>query len=53
MPNGLGLGITIDRENLGEYAELYKQLGGYMYDRDPGRPDWFSIVPERNWAKPK
>ena len=30
--------MKLDREKLGEYAELYKKLGGYPYDRDPGRP---------------
>ena len=35
-----------------EYAELYKELGGYPYDRDPGRPDWYTVMPERNYADP-
>ena len=29
------------------------ELGGYTYDRDPGRPDWYCIMPERNYADPK
>ena len=37
---------------LAEYAELYKELGGYTYDRDPGRPEWYSVMPERNYADP-
>lgn len=53
VPSGPGLGVEIDQEKLGQYAELYKKLGGYPYDRDPQRPGWFSVVPERNWAKPK
>lgn len=53
VPSGPGLGVELDRDKLGQYAELYKKLGGYTYDRDPQRPDWFSVVPERNWAKPK
>ena len=31
---------------------LYEELGGYPYDRDPGRPDWFALVPNENWARP-
>jgi glucarate dehydratase len=50
VPNGPGLGVTLDRERVGHYAELYKSLGGYAYDRDPGRPDWFPLVPNEKWA---
>jgi glucarate dehydratase len=52
VPTGPGLGVTIDRDKLNQYAELYKKLGPYPYDRDPARPGWFSVVPERNFAKP-
>jgi glucarate dehydratase len=47
------LGVELDRDKLAKYAELYKQLGNYAYDRDPKRPQWFSVTPERNWAVPK
>ena len=50
VPTGPGLGVTLDRERVGHYAELYKSLGGYAYDRDPGRPDWFPLVPNEKWA---
>ena len=50
VPTGPGLGVTLDRERVGRYAELYKSLGGYAYDRDPGRPDWFPLVPNEKWA---
>ena len=50
VPKGPGLGVTLDRERVGRYAELYKSLGGYAYDRDPGRPDWFPLVPNEKWA---
>lgn len=53
VPKGPGLGVELDRDKLAEYAELYKELGGYAYDRDPGRPNWFTIMPERNYADPK
>ena len=36
LPKGPGLGVELDRDKLAEYAELYKELGGYTYDRDPG-----------------
>ena len=50
VPSGPGLGVTLDRERVGKYAELYKSLGGYAYDRDPGRPKWFPLVPNAQWA---
>jgi glucarate dehydratase len=49
VPAGPGLGIRLDREKLRQYHELYRELGGYAYDRDPGRPDWFAQVPNRRW----
>jgi glucarate dehydratase len=52
VPDGPGLGVRLDREKLREYAELYQELGGYAYDRDPGRPGWYSLVPNENWADP-
>ncbi|HEY8558864.1 MAG TPA: enolase C-terminal domain-like protein [Pyrinomonadaceae bacterium] len=53
VPDAPGLGIKLDREKLNEYAELYKRLGGYNYDKDPLRPDWSPIVPNTRWADPK
>jgi glucarate dehydratase len=52
LPSLPGLGIELDYDKLKEYAELFKELGGYKYDRDPGRPDWFTIMPEKNYADP-
>ena len=52
VPDGPGLGVELDREKLGRYAELYKSLGGYPYDRDPARPDWFPLLPNTRWADP-
>ena len=52
VPSGPGLGVELDREKLQRYAELYRSLGGYPYDRDPGRPGWYSLVPNRDWADP-
>jgi glucarate dehydratase len=52
VPDKPGLGIELDRDKLGKYAELYKSLGGYAYDRDPARPEWFPLLPNTNWADP-
>jgi len=52
VPNGPGLGVELDREKLEQYSEFYKEAGGYPYDRDPGRPDWFALVPNTRWADP-
>jgi glucarate dehydratase len=53
VPRGPGLGVELDRDKLRRYAELYRELGGYPYDRDPRRPDWFSVTPERRFAVPR
>ena len=50
VPTGPGRGVTINRDKLNQYAELYKELGGYPYDKDPMRPDWFPISPNDRWA---
>jgi glucarate dehydratase len=52
VPDGPGLGVKLDREKLAQYAELYKELGGYAYDKDPLRPDWTPVVPNTRWADP-
>jgi glucarate dehydratase len=52
VPTGPGLGVTLDRERLGRYAELYERLGGYPYDKDPARPAWAPLVPNDRWADP-
>jgi glucarate dehydratase len=52
VPEGPGLGVTLDRGKLGEYAELYRRLGGYPYDKDPARPGWAPLIPNDRWADP-
>jgi len=52
VPDAPGLGVNLDREKVRQYAELYRELGGYTYDRDPGRPDWYALVPNEQWADP-
>jgi glucarate dehydratase len=53
VPDKPGLGVTLNRDKLCEYSELYKRLGGYPYDQDPGRPGWTPLVPNDRWADPK
>lgn len=52
VPSGPGLGVRLDPERVGRYAELYRELGGYAYDRDPHRPGWFSIAPGQRYDTP-
>jgi glucarate dehydratase len=52
VPDGPGLGVKLDRHKLRQYSELYKQLGNYAYDQDPGRPGWAPILPNDRWADP-
>jgi glucarate dehydratase len=52
VPDGPGLGVRLDRAKLTKYAELYRELGPYPYDRDPARPDWAPLVPNDRWADP-
>lgn len=52
VPTGPGLGVKLNREKVREYNELYRRLGGYPYDRDPGRPGWTPLVPNDRWADP-
>ncbi|HVE76735.1 MAG TPA: enolase C-terminal domain-like protein, partial [Actinomycetota bacterium] len=53
VPSGPGLGVTLDAEKVGTYSEMFKELGGYTYDRDPARPDWYPVVPQHQYAKPR
>jgi glucarate dehydratase len=52
VPDKPGLGVKLNRDKLAEYSELYRRLGGYPYDQDPGRPGWTPIVPNDRWADP-
>src|SRR3954451_1556144 len=52
VPDGPGLGVKLDRQKLAKYAELYRQVGNYGYDQDPGRPGWAPLVPNDRWADP-
>ena len=52
VPNAPGLGVTLDRDKLGEYHELFLRLGTYPYDQDPLRPGWTPLIPNQRWADP-
>lgn len=52
VPDAPGLGVKLDRDKLAQYSELYRRLGNYPYDRDPGRPGWTPLVPNSRWADP-
>jgi glucarate dehydratase len=52
VPTGAGLGVKLNRDKLRQYNELYKKLGGYPYDRDPGRPGWTPLIANDRWADP-
>jgi glucarate dehydratase len=52
VPDAPGLGVRLDREKLAEYEELYRRLGPYPYDQDPGRPGWTPLIPNDRWADP-
>lgn len=53
VPSAPGLGVTLDADKFAQYTELYKELGGYPYDRDPGRPGWYPMVPQQRYATPR
>ncbi|HYP06520.1 MAG TPA: enolase C-terminal domain-like protein [Bryobacteraceae bacterium] len=53
VPEGPGLGVRLHRDKLQEYHQMFEELGGYAYDRDPLRPGWTPIIPNDRWADPK
>ncbi|WP_020674203.1 enolase C-terminal domain-like protein [Amycolatopsis nigrescens] len=52
VPSGPGLGVRLDRAKVEQYAEFYRETGNYPYDRDPGRPGWYPLLPNDRWADP-
>ncbi|HXY19233.1 MAG TPA: enolase C-terminal domain-like protein [Gemmatimonadales bacterium] len=52
VPTAPGLGVTLDRDKVAEYHELYRRLGPYPYDQDPLRPGWAPLIPNTRWADP-
>lgn len=53
VPRGPGLGVRLDPERVARYHAMFRELGGYAYDRDPGRPGWFGLVPNHEYAAPR
>ena len=53
VPNGPGLGVSLDREKLREYHDLFLELGSYPYGQDPLRPGWTPLIPNDRWADPE
>src|SRR5258705_9073205 len=45
VPTAPGLGVKLDREKVRQYAQLYRELGGYPSDQDPLRPGWAPGLP--------
>lgn len=52
VPEAPGLGVRLDYDKVAKYAEFYREVGGYPYDRDPGRPGWYPAVNRQRWADP-
>jgi glucarate dehydratase len=52
VPTGPGLGVRLDAAKVAQYAEYFRETGPYPYDRDPGRPGWFPLIPNSRWADP-
>jgi len=45
VPDGPGLGVTLDRDKLDRYHAAYKKEGGISEFYDPARPDWVPALP--------
>lgn len=52
VPTAPGLGVRLDEAKVERYAQLYAETGDYPYDRDPGRPGWYPLLPNDRWADP-
>ena len=52
VPTAPGLGVALDPDKVARYHALFLELGPYPYDRDPGRPGWYPMVPNADWADP-
>ena len=45
MPDGPGLGVQVDEEQLREGARRYEVEGGLGFPLDPERPLWYQKFP--------
>jgi glucarate dehydratase len=43
--------VELDRDS-SPLRRALPSSGGYAYDRDPERPDWYSVFPEQRFAEP-
>lgn len=48
VPDGPGLGVTLDPDKLAQYAAYFEEVGDYYqrYHEDARRPDWFPLIPQ-------
>lgn len=46
VPEGPGLGVSLDEEKMNKYEKYYEKVGDYYarFHQDPYRKDWFPIV---------
>ncbi len=44
-PQGVGLGVELDKEKVAHYAEVYAHSGKDTVLPDPQNPEWLSIIP--------
>lgn len=46
VPEGPGLGVSLDEEKMKRYERLYEEKGDYYarFHQDPYRPEWFPMV---------
>ncbi len=46
VPEGPGLGVTLDEEKMTRYEKYYEEVGDYYarFHADPRRPDWYPNV---------
>ena len=46
VPDGPGLGVTLDEEKMARYEKYYEEKGDYYarFHQDPRRPEWYPTV---------
>ena len=46
LPEGPGLGVTLDEDKMRHYEKYYEEKGDYYarFHQDPRRPDWYPVV---------
>lgn len=51
VPTAPGLGVKLDEDRMGRYAEAFRKQGSYDYHQDPGRPGWVMSIPGFRYAQ--